>query len=72
MLGGLKEEISNVVLYVWIDNLSFRMYWYVLNIGLCKLWVVGDVMSRGVYLVFMVLKGEMGYLMVLIVLGWGF
>lgn len=71
-LGGGREEIKNVFLNVWIDNVVLRIYCYLLNIGLCKLWVVGDVMSRGVYLVLMLLKGEMGYLIVLSVLGWGF
>lgn len=72
MFGGICEEIFNVLLYVWIDNFSFCIYCYVLNMGLCKLWVVGDVMSCGVYFVMIVLKGEMGYLIVLFVLGWGF
>lgn len=72
-LFGLDCEcMFNVVLLVWVDGQVLCMYWYVLNIGLCKSWVVGDVISCVVCLVLMVVMGEMGYFSVLIVLMWGF
>lgn len=72
MFGLICEEIFNVVLLVWVDGQLLCIYCYVLNIGMCKFWVVGDVIFCVVCLVLMVKMGEMGYLLVLIVLVWGF
>lgn len=72
-LFGLDCEcMFNVLLLVWVDGQFLCIYWYVFNIGLCKSWVVGDVISCGVCLVLMVVSGEMGYFSVFSVLIWGF
>lgn len=70
--GFMCDELINVVFNVFVDGYVLCIYCYVLNIGLCKFWVVGDVMFCVVCFVLIVKMGEMGYLLVFIVKIWGF
>ncbi|SFP59744.1 bifunctional 2-methylcitrate dehydratase/aconitate hydratase [Salibacterium halotolerans] len=72
MLGGTKQEIVNAVSNAWIDNSSLRTYRHYPNAGSRKSWAAGDATSRGVWLAFLALKGEMGYSTALTAPYWGF
>ncbi|WP_181347215.1 bifunctional 2-methylcitrate dehydratase/aconitate hydratase [Thalassobacillus sp. CUG 92003] len=72
MLGGTKQEVMNAVSNAWIDNSSLRTYRHFPNAGSRKSWAAGDATSRGVWLAFVALKGEMGYPTALSAPQWGF
>ncbi|MFC3040758.1 bifunctional 2-methylcitrate dehydratase/aconitate hydratase [Virgibacillus xinjiangensis] len=72
MLGGTKEQVVNAVSNAWIDNGSLRTYRHYPNAGSRKSWAAGDATSRGVWLAFLSLKGEMGYPTALSAPQWGF
>jgi len=72
MLGGTREQIINAVSNAWIDGHSLRTYRHAPNTGSRKSWAAGDATSRGVYLAFTAIKGEMGYPSALSTPKWGF
>lgn len=72
MLGGTREQIINAVSNAWIDGHSLRTYRHAPNTGSRKSWAAGDATSRGVYLAFTTIKGEMGYPSALSTPKWGF
>ena len=72
MLGGNREQIINALSNAWIDGHSLRTYRHAPNTGSRKSWAAGDATSRGVYLAFMAIKGEMGYPTALSAPKWGF
>ncbi|MBK20820.1 MAG: 2-methylcitrate dehydratase [Flavobacteriales bacterium] len=72
MLGGNREQIINALSNAWIDGHSLRTYRHAPNTGSRKSWAAGDATSRGVYLAFMAMKGEMGYPNALSAPKWGF
>lgn len=72
MLGGTKEEVVNAISNAWIDNGSLRTYRHFPNAGSRKSWAAGDATSRGVWLSFLSLRGEMGYPTALSASQWGF
>src|SRR5271154_1414400 len=61
MLGGTKTQIIDALSQAWIDGQSLRTYRHAPNAGPRKSWAAGDATSRAVRLVWMVLRGEIGY-----------
>jgi 2-methylcitrate dehydratase len=72
MLGGSREQIINAVSNSWIDTGPLRTYRHAPNTGSRKSWAAGDATSRGVFLAFTTMKGEMGYPTALTAKRWGF
>jgi 2-methylcitrate dehydratase len=72
LLGGNKDDITNVISQVWVDGQSLRTYRHSPNTGSRKSWAAGDATSRGVRLAFLTLQGEKGYPSALTAKGWGF
>ncbi len=72
LLGCTQDETLNAVSNAWIDGGSLRTYRHAPNTGSRKSWAAGDASSRGVWLAFMALKGEMGYPSALSARTWGF
>ncbi|WP_206918599.1 bifunctional 2-methylcitrate dehydratase/aconitate hydratase [Alicyclobacillus suci] len=72
LLGGTREQVQNAVSNAFIDNASLRTYRHAPNTGWRKSWAAGDATSRGVYLAYLALRGEMGYQTALSAKRWGF
>ncbi len=72
LLGGDYQSLCNAISLVWLDGQSLRTYRHAPNTGTRKSWAAGDATSRGVYLAWLALKGEMGYPSVLSAKKWGF
>jgi 2-methylcitrate dehydratase len=72
MLGGSREQIANAVSNAWIDTGPLRTYRHTPNTGSRKSWAAGDATSRGVFLAFLTMQGEMGYPSALTTKRWGF
>ncbi|MYD42570.1 MAG: bifunctional 2-methylcitrate dehydratase/aconitate hydratase [Gammaproteobacteria bacterium] len=72
LLGGSKDQITDVLSHAFIDGSSLRTYRHSPNAGPRKSWAAGDATSRGVQLALFVMKGEMGYPSALSAPQWGF
>jgi len=72
LLGGSRDEVINAISHAWIDGSALRTYRHAPNTGSRKSWAAGDATSRGVWLAFMALRGEMGYPTGLSAEKWGF
>ncbi len=72
MLGGDCKQITNAVSNAWIDTGPLRTYRHAPNTGSRKSWAAGDATSRGVFLAYMTMSGEMGYPTALTAKRWGF
>jgi 2-methylcitrate dehydratase len=72
MLGGSQEQIANTVSNAWIDTGPLRTYRHAPNTGSRKSWAAGDATSRGLFLAYLTMKGEMGYPSALTAKRWGF
>jgi 2-methylcitrate dehydratase len=72
MLGCDRNECLNAVSHAWIDGSSLRTYRHAPNTGSRKSWAAGDASSRGLFLAFTALRGEMGYPSAITAPTWGF
>lgn len=72
LLGGDKEAVMSCLSHAWIDGQALRTYRHYPNTCTRKSWAAGDASSRGVYLAFISMRGEMGLKTPLSVLKWGF
>ena len=72
MLGGTREQVIDAVSNAWIDGGALRTYRHAPNTGSRKSWAAGDATSRGVWLAFNSVRGEMGYPSALSAKVWGF
>jgi len=72
MLGCTREQCLNAVSHAWIDGSSLRTYRHAPNTGSRKSWAAGDASSRGLFLAFTALRGEMGYPSAITAPTWGF
>ena len=72
MLGCTREQCLNAVSHAWIDGSSLRTYRHAPNTGSRKSWAAGDASSRGLFLTFTALRGEMGYPSAITAPTWGF
>ncbi|MCH7881291.1 MAG: bifunctional 2-methylcitrate dehydratase/aconitate hydratase [Proteobacteria bacterium] len=72
MLGCTRDECLNAVSHAWIDGSSLRTYRHAPNTGSRKSWAAGDASSRGLFLAFIALRGEMGYPSAITAPTWGF
>ena len=70
--GGNITQIADALSHAWIDGQALRTYRHSPNTGSRKSWAAGDATSRGVYLSWIVLQGEMGYPSALTAKKWGF
>lgn len=60
MLGGAREQVINAMSNALIDVAGLRAYPRAPNTDLRMRWAAGDATSRGVWLAFLALKGEIG------------
>ena len=72
MLGCSRDECLNAVSQAWLDGSSLRCYRHAPNTGSRKSWAAGDASSRGLFLAFTALRGEMGYPSAITAPTWGF
>ncbi|MHA2238073.1 MAG: bifunctional 2-methylcitrate dehydratase/aconitate hydratase [Candidatus Hodarchaeales archaeon] len=72
MLGCNRKGIVNTISQVWVDLGPLRTYRHAPNTGSRKSWAAGDATSRGVFLAYQSLRGEMGYNTCLSAPKWGF
>ena len=72
LLGGTREQILDAVSNAWIDTGPLRTYRHAPNTGSRKSWAAGDATSRGVFLAYITMQGEMGYPTALSTKQWGF
>jgi len=72
MLGCNRDECLNAVSHAWLDGSSLRTYRHAPNTGSRKSWAAGDASSRGLFLAFTALRGEMGYPSAITAPTWGF
>ncbi|MFV2031711.1 MAG: bifunctional 2-methylcitrate dehydratase/aconitate hydratase [Gammaproteobacteria bacterium] len=72
MLGCSRDECLNAVSQAWLDGSSLRTYRHAPNTGSRKSWAAGDASSRGLFLAFTALRGEMGYPSAITAPTWGF
>lgn len=72
VLGGTKDQIVDALSNAWIDMGSLRTYRHAPNTGSRKSWAAGDATSRGLFLAWITMKGEMGYSTALSAKRWGF
>jgi len=72
MLGCDRDECLNAVSHAWIDGSSLRTYRHAPNTGSRKSWAAGDASSRGLFLAFTALRGEMGHPSAITAPTWGF
>lgn len=72
MLGGNREQIIDALSNAWIDTGPLRTYRHAPNTGSRKSWAAGDATSRGVFLAYITMQGEMGYRTALSAKKWGF
>lgn len=72
MLGGDRDQIIDAVSNAWIDSGPLRTYRHAPNTGSRKSWAAGDATSRGVFLAWITMQGEMGYPSALSAKKWGF
>lgn len=61
LLGLDESQIAATVSQAFIDVGSLRTYRHAPNTGSRKSWAAGDATSKGVFLAYLVSKGEMGY-----------
>lgn len=71
LLGGNYKQIADAVSNAWIDTGPLRTYRHAPNTGSRKSWAAGDATSRGVFLAFLTMAGEMGYPTALTAKQWG-
>ncbi len=72
MLGCTRDQCLNAVSQAWLDGSSLRTYRHAPNTGSRKSWAAGDATSRGLFLAFTALRGEMGYPSAITAPTWGF
>jgi 2-methylcitrate dehydratase len=72
LLGGGRDEIINAVSNAIVDGHPLNIYRTTGNAGSRKSWAGGDAAGRAVWLVFMTMRGEMGYMKALTAKTWGF
>lgn len=70
--GCDTEMLRNAISLVFVDGQSLRTYRHAPNTGTRKSWAAGDATSRGTFLAWLALKGEMGYPSALSAKTWGF
>jgi 2-methylcitrate dehydratase len=71
LLGGSFDQVCAAVSNAWIDAGSLRTYRHAPSTGSRKSWAAGDASSRGVFLAWMTMQGEMGYPQALSAPKWG-
>ena len=67
-----KEETINALSQVFVDGQSLRTYRHSPNTGPRKSWAAGDATSRALQLVFLTMKGQIGYPSAITAPTWGF
>ena len=72
LMGGGRQQITNILSNAWIDTGPLRTYRHAPNTGFRKSWAAGDAAARGVRLALMGLAGEPGYPTALTARRWGF
>lgn len=72
LLGADYPTLLNAISLALVDGQSLRTYRHAPNTGSRKSWAAGDATSRGVNLVLLALRGEMGYPSALSAKKWGF
>ncbi|MDN7132683.1 bifunctional 2-methylcitrate dehydratase/aconitate hydratase [Halomonas sp. MC140] len=70
--GANREQMLSALSHAWADGQSLRTYRHAPNAGSRKSWAAGDATSRGVRLVDIALRGEMGIPSALSAPQWGF
>ena len=71
LLGATREQVLSACSNAFIDGVSLRTYRHAPNTGSRKSWAAGDASSRGVWLAFLAMRGEMGYEHALTTPNWG-
>ncbi|WP_283163032.1 bifunctional 2-methylcitrate dehydratase/aconitate hydratase [Alicyclobacillus mengziensis] len=71
LLGATREQVLSACSNAFIDGVSLRTYRHAPNTGWRKSWAAGDASSRGVWLAFLAMRGEMGYEHALTTPNWG-
>jgi 2-methylcitrate dehydratase len=59
--GANRQQIRNAVSNAWLDGPSPTAYRHPPNAGTRKGWASADAASRGVFLAWLAMRGEMGY-----------
>ena len=72
LMGASREQLLSALSHAFVDGQALRTYRHAPNAGSRKSWAAGDASSRGVRLVDIALRGEMGIPGVLTAPQWGF
>ncbi|MGQ7249751.1 bifunctional 2-methylcitrate dehydratase/aconitate hydratase [Halomonas sp. V046] len=72
LMGASREQMLSALSHAWVDGQSLRTYRHAPNAGSRKSWAAGDATSRGVRLVDIAMRGEMGVPGALSAPQWGF
>jgi 2-methylcitrate dehydratase len=72
IMGADRKKLINALSNAWVDGQSLRTYRHAPNTGSRKSWAAGDASSRGVFLAWLVMRGETGYPSALTAPNWGF
>ncbi len=72
LLGGDREQVVAALSHAFLDGAALRTYRHGATTGSRKSWAAGDATSRGLWLAYLALRGEMGYPAALSAPRWGF
>ena len=72
MLGGDSERVAAALSHAFLDGAALRTYRHGATTGSRKSWAAGDATSRGLWLAYLALRGEMGCPAALSAPRWGF
>ena len=72
LFGLTKEETIAALSQAFVDGQSLRTYRHAPNAGPRKSWAAGDATSRGLQLVLLTQKGQIGYPSAISAPTWGF
>ena len=72
LLGGDAERVVAALSHAFLDGGALRTYRHGATTGSRKSWAAGDATSRGLWLAYLVQRGEMGYPAALSAPRWGF
>jgi len=72
LLGGDAERVVAALSHAFLDGGALRTYRHGATTGSRKSWAAGDATSRGLWLAYLVQRGEMGYPAALSAARWGF
>lgn len=72
LLGGDREQVTAALSHAFLDGAALRTYRHGATTGSRKSWAAGDATSRGLWLAYLALRGEMGYPAALSAPRWGF